>query len=506
MKQPVRVRFAPSPTGPLHIGGVRTALYNYLVAKKYNGKFILRIEDTDQKRFVPHAEAYSIETLQWLGIVPDEGPEQGGNYGPYKQSERNKYYHQHIERLIKQGDAYYAFDTPEELDAMRDRLKGAKVPTPQYNAASREWMRNSLTMPQEEVEAQIKKGTPYVIRLKVPHKQVIRFHDEVRGWIKVDSTVLDDKILMKSDGIPTYHFANVVDDYLMGISHVIRGEEWLPSTPMHLLLYQCLGWEKAIPIFVHLPLLLGPSGSGKLSKRDTEKYGFPIFPIAWKSSDINTPGFREKGYLPSALINFLALLGWNPGNAQELFTKETLIKTFSIEKIGKSGVKFDIQKAAWFNQNYLKKLPDREQASYLLADLARQKMDCTLERAIAICQLVKERVHFPHDFWKESSFFFQLPTHYNKEVLQKKCNQSTKEVLQLFLNELSVIENFEQEGAVKAILLSITAQKEIKIGQIMPIIRIALTGKTAGADLMKIMVIMGREESVKRLMYFFKFV
>ena len=348
----VRVRFAPSPTGALHIGGVRTALYNYLLARKHGGKMLLRIEDTDQTRYVPGAEEYIIQALKWVGIEIDEGLGVGGPHAPYRQSERKPMYMQYAEKLVADGNAYYAFDTEEELEAMRERLKKAGVATPQYNSITRTQMRNSVSLSESEVKALLKDGVPYVIRLKVPRKEEVRLNDLIRGWVMVHSSQIDDKVLMKSDGMPTYHLANVVDDYLMKISHVIRGEEWLPSAPLHVLLYKFLGWEDDMPQFAHLPLLLKPNGDGKLSKRDADQMGFPIFPLDW--ADPNTKekaiGFREAGYLPEALVNFLAFLGWNPGTTQEIFSIQELIEAFSIERIGKAGAKFDIHKAQWFNQ------------------------------------------------------------------------------------------------------------------------------------------------------------
>jgi glutamyl-tRNA synthetase len=359
--------------------------------------------------------------LRWLGIVPDEGPTEGGPLGPYKQSERLAIYRQYIQLLLDAGDAYYAFDTPEEIEEMRQRLKGAKVASPQYNGISRTWMRNGLTMPVDQVKEWIEAGKPYVIRLKIAYKSWVRFYDLVRGWVKVDSSVLDDKVLMKSDGLPTYHFASVVDDYLMKITHVIRGEEWLPSTPIHLLLYRYLGWAERMPQFVHLPLLLAPDGSGKLSKRHADKYGFPAFPIAWKSADLIVErGFREEGYLPEALWNFLALLGWRPGTNQELFTKQGLIEAFSLERLGKSGAKFDIAKANWFNQQHIKQQGPTVWANYVIREAAKENMDCNEQDAKAICMLVKDRITFPKDFWLEGRFFFFDPIDYNSDLLQKK--------------------------------------------------------------------------------------
>ncbi len=504
MQETVRVRFAPSPTGALHIGGVRTALYNYLFARKHQGKLIVRIEDTDQARFVAGAEAYIVNTLQWLGIEADEGPTQGGTYGPYRQSERKAIYQRYAAQLVAAGKAYYAFDTPEELDAMRARLKAARVAAPQYNAISRGWMRNSLTLPQEEVADMLRAGVPHVIRIKVPHQEDIRFHDLIRGWIKVSTAVLDDKILIKSDGIPTYHFANVIDDYLMEITHVIRGEEWIPSTPIHVLLYQCLGWEGSMPQFAHLPLLLKPEGTGKLSKRDADKYGFPIFPLAWQDPDTGeyTPGFREKGYLPEAMLNFMALLGWNPGSQQEIFSKEDLIRSFAIERVGKSGIRFAIQKAEWFNQQYLKVKSDKTLFAYLTQALEENKIAYTHEKAIQVCQLIKERAVFPQDFWQQGRHFFVQPDAYDDKALETKWNAQVRLVLQDFIAPLEALQSF-QGDVIKGILTSLAVARSVKMGFIMPVLRVALTGSGTGPDLMQSMELLGREECVARIKTFF---
>jgi glutamyl-tRNA synthetase len=500
MQRPIRVRFAPSPTGPLHIGGVRTALYNYLFAKKNQGSFVLRIEDTDRARFIPGAEAYIVDTLHWLGIEPDEGPNQGGEFGPYKQSSRNNIYPIYVQQLLETGKAYYAFDTPEELDAMRERLKAAKVVSPQYNAVSRAWMKNSLTLPQEIVAAKMQAGEPYVVRIKMPHKEVIRFYDQVRGWVKVDTTTLDDKVLMKSDGIPTYHLANVVDDYLMQITHVIRGEEWLPSTPLHILLYQYLGWEKMMPQFVHLPLLLKPEGHGKLSKRDAEKHGFPIFPLAWQDPVTGTciPGFREKGYLPDALLNFLALLGWNPGNDQELLDKPSLIQAFSLERIGRSGVKFDIQKAMWFNQHYLRKQPATVLKNYLIQALEQRHIIYDAQQIDDACQLIQERTVFPQDFWEQGQYFFQVPEQYDTTIIQNKWTKQVTEVLQALVEIWPNLKDFKA-ASIKESLSKVLETQSLKRHELMPAIRVALTGLGAGPDLMRIMEILGQQECIQRL-------
>ncbi|MEJ8757595.1 glutamate--tRNA ligase [Pontibacter sp. H259] len=500
MEREVRVRFAPSPTGPLHIGGVRTALYNYLLARKTGGKMILRIEDTDQNRFVPGAEDYIRQSLEWCGIELDESPWNGGPYAPYRQSERKPMYMQYAMQLIEAGHAYYAFDTAEELDAMRERLKAAKVATPQYNAITRATMRNSLTMPEDEVKKLLESGAPYVIRLKVPRKEEIRLKDLIRGWVMVHSSSIDDKVLMKSDGMPTYHLANIVDDHLMKITHVIRGEEWLPSAPLHVLLYRYLGWEDTMPEFAHLPLLLKPDGNGKLSKRDGDKLGFPVFPLHWQdpfTGEISS-GYREAGYLPDAFVNFLAFLGWNPGTQQEIFSMEELANEFTVERIGKSGTRFDIQKARWFNEQYLRAKPDAELANFLLTALEEHNIACTHEKATKVAGLMKERVSFPQDFWKEAAYFFVAPEEYSEKVASKKWNAQSVAVFEDFKNELPTIADFNADS-VKELLTTILERHGMKIGQVMQALRLAVTGAEAGPDLMQIIEIIGREETITRI-------
>ena len=501
MEKEVRVRFAPSPTGALHIGGVRTALYNYLFAKKNKGTMILRIEDTDQNRFVPGAEEYIVNALEWCGITPDEGPNYGGKFGSYRQSERKGMYMEYVMKLINEDKAYYAFDTPEELDAMRDRLKAAKVATPQYNVITRATMKNSLTLPEGEVKERLASGDPYVIRLKVPRKQEIRLNDMIRGWVMVHSSALDDKVLMKSDGMPTYHLANIVDDHLMGITHVIRGEEWLPSAPIHVLLYQYFGWEDTMPQFAHLPLLLKPDGNGKLSKRDAQKHGFPIFPMKWIDPETGETsiGFKEAGYLPEAFTNFLAFLGWNPGTAQELFTMEELIEAFSIDRIGKSGTKFDINKANWFNQQYLKKKPNEELAGYLLAELKKNNIECSPEKAASICNELKERVLFQQDFWMEAKYFFIAPEEYDEKVISGKWTEEAVRALTGYKEALLKIEGEFTAELAKGILIEVLEKNNIKMGKVMQALRVSLTGAGAGPDLMNIIAILGKEETAARI-------
>ncbi len=502
MEKEIRVRFAPSPTGALHIGGVRTALYNYLFAKKNGGKMLLRIEDTDQTRFVPGAEEYIQEALAWVGITLDESPWSPGPHAPYRQSERKPMYMQYALQLVEEGKAYYAFDTSEELDAMRKRLEAAKVVSPAYNAITRAQMKNSLTLPEDEVKAKLEKGEPYVIRIKVPRKEEIRFHDLIRGWVMVHSSTLDDKVLMKSDGMPTYHLANIVDDHLMGISHVIRGEEWLPSAPLHVLLYKYLGWETTMPQFAHLPLLLKPDGNGKLSKRDADMHGFPVFPLEWKSPETGemVRGFREDGYLPEAVVNFLALLGWNPGNNQEILSLEELIQEFSLEKINKSGAKFDINKAKWFNQHYLKQKPDGFLAEKLMAGLASKGISCTEEKALKIAVLLKERVVFDKDLASESLFFFEAPRVFSEEAIKAKWTIEAASVAQQLLPKFSVLSTFKAEE-VKHLTHQVIEEKGYKLGKVMPAIRMLVTGATSGPDLMEIMEVLGKEEVLDRLKY-----
>lgn len=461
---------------------------------------LLRIEDTDQTRFVPGAEQYIFEALEWCGIKLDESPLHPGPHAPYRQSERKAIYMDYALQLVREGHAYYAFDTAEELDAMRERLKAAKVATPQYNAITRNTMRNSLTLPEDEVKELLENGTPYVIRLKVPRKEEIRLKDLIRGWVLVHSSSIDDKVLMKSDGMPTYHLANIVDDHLMEITHVIRGEEWLPSAPLHVLLYRYLGWEDTMPEFAHLPLLLKPDGNGKLSKRDGDKLGFPVFPLQWTDpfTSEKSSGYREAGYLPEAFVNFLAFLGWNPGTHQELFTMDELIEAFSIERIGKSGTRFDINKARWFNEQYLRAKPDAELAQYLLKALEEHQISCSEEKAIKIASVMKERVTFPQDFWREAAYFFVAPEQYNEQVAAKKWNAAAVGVFEDFKNQLASLPEFSAEP-IKALLMSILEQRGMKIGQVMQALRLALTGLEAGPDLMAIIEIIGREETERRI-------
>jgi glutamyl-tRNA synthetase len=489
-KMSVRVRFAPSPTGPLHIGGVRTALYNYLFAKKMGGTMILRIEDTDQTRFVPGAEDYIQEALNWVGITIDEGVKEGGSFGPYKQSERKDIYKKYAEQLLASGNAYYAFDTSEELDALRKSLEEAKVDNISYNAATRMQMKNSFTLSNDEVEARIANGEPYVIRLKVPLKDEVRFQDIIRDWVVVHSSTVDDKILMKSDGMPTYHLANVIDDHLMEITHVIRGEEWLPSAPLHILLYKAFGWTP--PQFAHLPLVLKPEGNGKLSKRDGILGDFPIFPLLWTdpSSLEIARGFREDGYYPEALLNFLTFLGWNPGTEQELFSKEELGKIFTLENTHKAGARFDVNKAKWFNQQYLRLKDDNELATSLGLS------DKTL--ALKLVKLMKERVIFAKEILSEVPYIFEAPKTYDTETVEKKWDDLAKKSMPIIAQGLVSVVDFSSENIHNAIFEKLEAA-DIKPGKVMQALRLAITGEGKGPDMMLIMEILGKETCLERI-------
>jgi len=496
----VRVRFAPSPTGALHIGGVRTALYNYFLAKKTKGTMILRIEDTDQTRFVPGAEEYIKEALEWIGIELDESPWQGGPHAPYRQSERKAMYMPYAMQLVEAGHAYYAFDTPEELDEMRKRLEAAKVPDPKYNSITRLQMKNSLTLPEDEVKVWLQSGQPYVIRFKIPRKEEVRFQDLIRGWVMVHSATLDDKVLMKSDGMPTYHLANIVDDYLMEISHVIRGEEWLPSAPTHVLLYKAFGWEGVMPQFAHLPLLLKPDGNGKLSKRDGDLGGYPVFPLQWKdpASSATWMGFREFGFLPDATLNFLAFLGWNPGTQEEIFSKQQLIEAFTIERIGKSGSKFDINKAKWYNQEYLKQKDNAELAKYLAPELEKEGIKVNPDTLEKICGLMKDRLVFMKDLKMETQFFFSSPQSYDVQVASTKWTSDAAIAAQAWHDSLKEVSNFTSDE-IKHCLHETLEKKGIKLGKVMQGMRLAITGIGQGPDLMQIVEIIGKEETLMRL-------
>jgi glutamyl-tRNA synthetase len=490
----VRVRFAPSPTGPLHIGGVRTALYNYLFARQLGGKMLLRIEDTDQTRLVPGAEEYILEALRWVGIQIDEGMGVGGPHAPYRQSERKEIYQQYAQQLVAEGKAYYAFDTPEELETMRAKLAEANIENPSYNAITRMRMNNALTLSAEEVAAKIAAGEPYLIRLKISEKEEVRFRDLIRDWVHVHGSTLDDKVLLKSDGMPTYHLANVVDDHLMGITHVIRGEEWLPSAPLHVLLYRAFGWEDTMPKFAHLPLLLKPEGHGKLSKRDADLGGFPVFPLAWHENDKIARGFREEGYLPEAAVNFLAFLGWNPGTEQEIFSMAELIQTFSLERISKSGAKFDINKAKWFNQQYLKAQSDGEIAQ----NIAPQLPDFSLEQVVKMVHLFKERVTFEHEIVREGAAIFEAPQQYDPAIVASKWTSDARQAIQLWAEAMDEVEPFEATE-IKQMLTQTLEKNGIKVGKVMQPLRLSLTGVGTGPDLMLMMELMGKNSAKTRL-------
>ena len=494
----IRVRFAPSPTGGLHIGGVRTALYNYLFAKKHSGKFILRIEDTDQNRYVEGAEEYIENALQWCGIKPDESPHAGGDYGPYRQSERLDIYNQYAMQLIDKGLAYYAFDTPEELEVMRKELQEAKTANQQYSSTNRMQMRNSLTLSSSEVEELLASGFPYVIRTKVPADETIEVNDIIRGKVRVQTITMDDKILMKSDGYPTYHLANIVDDHLMEITHVIRGEEWLPSAPLHVLLYKHFEWDA--PQFAHLPLLLKPEGNGKLSKRDADRLGFPIFPLNWtdpKSGELSE-GFKEKGYLPETMVNFLALLGWNPGDEQEIFSLEELTQIFELERISKAGAKFDIQKANWLNEHYLRNMPVSILAEGIVEKAEANGFSCTTDKAESIVNLLLERSTFFQDLWNNGQYFFVVPNEYNEKAVRKKWTEEAVNVLMRFSSLIEVLKE-PKADTIKEELVKAATELDTGLGRVMPALRLALTGQAGGPDLLGIIEVLGIEETRKRI-------
>lgn len=497
--RPVRVRFAPSPTGPLHIGGVRTALYNYLFARQQGGTMILRVEDTDQNRYVPGAEQYIMESLKWVGIELDESPEVGGPHSPYRQSERKGMYAQYAMQLIDNGNAYYAFDTEEELEEMRKRLEAGKM-QPAYDAVSRMSMKNSLTLPADEVKARLESGNPYVIRIKLPRKEEVRFNDIIRGWVTVSTTQMDDKVLLKSDGMPTYHLANVVDDYLMGISHVIRGEEWLPSAPLHVMLYRFLGWEEVMPQFAHLPLLLKPEGNGKLSKRDGDRLGFPVFPLQWTdpaSGEVSS-GYRETGYFPEAVANMLALLGWHPSDNRELFSMAELIEAFSLERVSKSGAKFDLNKALWFNHQYLLQKTNADIADGLIEQAAKAGYDTNPDYIASVVGLMKEKVSFANEIISQGSYFFEEPKEYDRAVVEKKWKPETNQ----YLNDLSNL--FNQLAEFNAANLETTFKNycennQIKTGEVMQPLRLAVSGVAGGPPIFEILALLGKDKVKARI-------
>lgn len=567
MSSKVRVRFAPSPTGPLHVGGVRTALYNYLFAKKHGGDFLLRIEDTDQARYVEGAEDYIVKSLEWAGISFNEGPGKEGQCGPYRQSERKHLYRQYADQLVDNGLAYYAFDTSKELDEMRERIKASGKQAAKYDMFTREYMKNSLTLPADEVKQRLDNGEPHVIRIKIPRKQEVRLHDEVRGWVSVKSEEMDDKVLFKGDGMPTYHLANIVDDHLMGITHVIRGEEWLPSAPLHHLLYQFLGWEDTMPKFAHLPLILKPDPStyiskrtkqqfaaqfasefanahdadedksrniveqlfnipkdiknalkpsakddalkaeikaflkkamyGKLSKRDGDRLGFPVFPLSWDlPSGEHISGYREEGYMPGAFINILVMLGWNPGTNQEVFSKDELIEAFSLERVGKSGAKFDPDKARWYNQQFLRNKPNEDLATEFMATLAKKGIQNVDNQYVAkVCGLVKEKASFMDQFWDLGAYFFQAPSDYEEHVIAKKWDDEAK---QLFGNLQAALEKADDWNAenIEATYTNLAGEHA---GKYMQLLRVLVTGAGAGPAIYPTLALIGQNEVAKRL-------
>ena len=498
-KRKVRVRFAPSPTGPLHIGGVRTALYNYLFAKKNNGDFILRIEDTDQTRFVPGAEEYIIEALQWCGIRPNEGVGFGdGEYKPYRQSERKPMYRQYAEQLVKDGHAYYAFDSSEELEEARLRMEKSGGSF-MYNAITRQNMKNSLSLSHDEVQKKIDLGEHYTVRIKIPRNEEIRLQDIIRGWVVVHSSQMDDKVLFKSDGMPTYHLANVVDDYTMKITHVIRGEEWLPSAPLHVLLYRYLGWENAMPEFAHLPLLLRPDGNGKLSKRDGDRLGFPVFPLNWIDPTTKelSSGYCEKGYFPEAFINMLVLLGWHPSGNKELFSLEELVKEFSLDRVSKHGAKFDPEKIKWFNQQYLRTKSDEELSKEFQKSESRIQNQ-NFEYVKKVCSLIKEKATFVNEFWSLGSYFFEEPQNYDAEVIKKRWNEKTKNFITELAKAYQSENNFSSANSEN--VFKQTCEKlGIKTGEVMQLFRVCISGVAGGPALFEVASLLGKDKVIKRL-------
>lgn len=492
----VRVRFAPSPTGALHIGGVRTALYNYLFARQHGGDLVFRIEDTDSNRFVPGAEEYIIESFRWLGIKFDEGVSFGGEHGPYRQSERRSIYKKYVEQLLAADKAYIAFDTPEQLEAKR-----AEIQNFQYDARTRCEMTNSLTLPKEEVERRIADGEQYVVRFKVEPGIDVHIDDMIRGHVVIKSDILDDKVLYKSaDELPTYHLANIVDDHLMEITHVIRGEEWLPSAPLHVLLYRAFGWEDTMPTFAHLPLLLKPEGKGKLSKRDGDRLGFPVFPLEWhdpKTGDVSS-GYRESGYFPEAVVNFLALLGWNPGTEQELFTLDELVEAFDIHKCSKAGARFDYQKGIWFNHEYMLKKSNEEVANLFAPIVANNGVDETMERITQVVAMMKDRVNFVKELWPLCSFFFIAPTEYDEKTVKKRWKADSAKVMGELADVLEGIDDFSVEGQ-EPVVMKWVEEKGYKLGDVMNAFRLTLVGIGKGPGMFDISAFLGKEETLKRI-------
>lgn len=495
----VRVRFAPSPTGALHIGGVRTALYNYLFARQHGGDLIFRIEDTDSNRFVPGAEEYILESFRWLGIHFDEGVSFGGEHGPYRQSERRDIYRRYVQLLLDEGKAYMAFDTPQELEAKRQEKANF-----QYDASTRGEMRNSLTLPAEEVQRMVDEGHQYVVRFKIEPGEDVHVHDLIRGDVVINSSILDDKVLYKSaDGLPTYHLANIVDDHLMEVTHVIRGEEWLPSAPLHVLLYRALGWEETMPQFAHLPLLLKPEGNGKLSKRDGDRLGFPVFPLEWhdpKTGEVSS-GYREAGYLPEAVINFLALLGWNPGNDQELMSMDELVKLFDLSRCSKAGAKFDYKKGIWFNHEYILQKSDEEIANLFKPVLEAQGVqvaDYTDAYLTRVVGLVKSRVNFVKELWEQTRYFFRAPEEYAEKDVKKRWSEETPRIMNELTEVLEGLADFASKPAEEVVIGWIT-EKGYHMGNVMNAFRLAVVGECKGPHMFDITELIGREETVRRI-------
>ena len=495
MSRSIRVRFAPSPTGPLHIGGVRTALYNYLFARKHGGKFILRIEDTDQLRYVPGAEKYIIDALRWSGLTFDEGVDVGGDYGPYRQSDRRVIYTEHVNKLVAAGHAYYAFDTPEDLEEMRQRFTAQGVHSPKYDQSVRMQMRNSLTLCEAEVQTLLAKGENVTVRMKVPAGEIISFNDEIRGRINFDSSELDDRVIMKADGLPTYHLANVVDDRLMEISHVIRGEEWLSSTAHHVLLYRFFGWEEEMPSFAHLPLILKPTGQGKLSKRDGAKFGFPVFPLDLVEEDETFPGFKETGFLAPAMINFLALLGWNPGTDQEIFDMDTLAQAFNIEQINKSGAQFNYDKAKWFNQQFI----INSSVDSLYEELKDEFPSASKDYLNSVISLFQPRVNFLPELVSKSHFMFDEIKEYDEQSFAKKYKAENYVHFMSIARILSESTTWEL-GAISTKIKSYITENGLKFGDVMPVLRILITGTMEGPDLMEMIYLLGSASVSERIM------
>ena len=494
MSKQVRVRFAPSPTGPLHIGGVRTALFNYLFAKKNNGVFFLRIEDTDQNRYVPGAEEYIMEALEWLGIAPDETIGKNEKFGPYRQSERKHLYKQYADQLINSGNAYYAFDTAEALDTAR-KLEEEQGKTFIYNHHNREKLDTSLIISAEETAKRIAEGSAYVIRFKTPVNETLHMHDIIRGDVKFETNLLDDKVLFKSDGMPTYHLANIVDDHLMETTHVIRGEEWLPSMPLHVLLYKAFGWDA--PEFAHLPLIMKPIGNGKLSKRDGDKMGFPVFPLDWKTEEGISSGYREKGFFPGAVINFLALLGWNDGTEKELYTLEELVQAFDLSRVHKAGAKFDPEKNKWFNHQYLVKQKDEDLAKAFTPILTEKGFTVSENVLIKVVSLIKERAHFVSEFWEMSDFFFVAPTSYDEKA-SKNWKEETPALMQELISVVEEITDFTSMN-IETIVKDWMTKNEIGMGKVMQPFRLSLVGALKGPHLFDIVEVIGKDETVSRL-------